>query len=132
MRQQRKRVTDEFEDAFDSTGQLKPGVTRIKVPMKMMDSAGGLPTKTVNEAGWARTTRDGTKRDDTQRQSLYDRYDDDITSAWQNPPTGVGSHGFVGCQVGDLCTVRGGGGAYGVEGSPGHLRSINGTLTCVA
>jgi hypothetical protein len=51
----RNRVADEFEDAFDATGQLKPGVTRIKVPMRMMDAA-SVPTKVVAEPGFI--TRD--------------------------------------------------------------------------
>ena len=53
---------------------------------------------------------------------------DDDTS---NPPTGFGSGEFR-ARAGDLCTVRSGGGAFGPEGSAGHLRMVNGALVCVA
>jgi hypothetical protein len=35
-------------------------------------------------------------------------------------------------KAGDACTVREGGGRFGVEGSPGRLREIDGKLTCVS
>ena len=35
-------------------------------------------------------------------------------------------------KAGDACTVREGSGRYGVEGSPGRLREVNGRLVCVS
>lgn len=45
--------------------------------------------------------------------------------------TGIGSHGHT-LRLGDLCTVRRGGGRFGAEGSAGRLREIDGVLECVA
>ena len=62
----------------------------------------------------------------------------DRADAWKTPEpnassqTGIGSRGFAGAQAGDLCTVRSGRGAFGPEGSPGHLRAIGNALICCA
>jgi hypothetical protein len=54
----------------------------------------------------------------------------DMCDAWKTPPpesnTGVGE--LRGAKEGDACTVREGGVG---EGGPGHLRVVNGKLTCV-
>jgi hypothetical protein len=66
-----------------------------------------------------------------ERQRVYDKYEDDLTSAWRDkpkPPTRAGSGG---AQVGDICTVRAGAGAHGPGGAPGHLQLIGGELVCV-
>jgi hypothetical protein len=81
MLKQHKRTNDEFDDAFDAAGQLKPGVTRVRVPIRMMDAA-SVPTKAVSEAGFIRA-KDSTKRDNTQRQSLYDQYDLSLAGRWR-------------------------------------------------
>ncbi len=58
----------------------------------------------------------------------------EMCDAWRKPAadanseTGIGSGEFRGAQEGDACTVREGGVG---EGSPGHLRMVNGKLTCV-
>lgn len=58
------------------------------------------------------------------RNAAYRWYDEQVTSAYKNkPPTGVGEHGSRDQQEGDLCTIN---------GAPGHLRNLNGELTCVA
>jgi hypothetical protein len=142
----RQRASDEeqeFERCFDArTGVILPGITHIKVPMRMIDSAGDLrprdraPSTPLNKPGFV--TRDATARD--SRNALYDQYDQIARDAFKNPvsnssQTGIGSHGFTGGQVGDRCTVRrgGGGGRFlGIEGSDGRLRLIAGQLECVA
>jgi hypothetical protein len=54
---------------------------------------------------------------------------DEMTTAWQRQPVADASSGeFRGAREGDVCTVREGGVG---EGSPGHLRMVNGKLTCV-
>jgi hypothetical protein len=52
------------------------------------------------------------------------------SEAWRH----LASHGATsdGPRAGDECTVREGGGKYGVEGSPGRLREIDGKLVCVS
>jgi hypothetical protein len=37
-----------------------------------------------------------------------------------------------GAQVGMACTIRSGAGRFGAEGSPGHLKMVDGKLVCVA
>ena len=126
MKRNRARDEIEFDDCFQN-GQLRAGVTHVKVPLRMMNSTSERPTKVVSEPCFIARDRKTARRDFKH----YTAYDADIGQQWENPPTGQGSHGLVGCQVGDLCTVRGGAGVYGVEGSPGHLRAIDGTLVCV-
>jgi hypothetical protein len=53
----------------------------------------------------------------------------DMTTAWQRTPVAdAGSGELRGAKEGDVCTVREGGVG---EGGPGHLRMVNGKLTCV-
>jgi hypothetical protein len=55
--------------------------------------------------------------------SIYDQYDAAIASEYKNhPPTGEGSGELRGAQPNDICTIN---------GSPGHLKMINGKLVCV-
>ncbi len=136
---------EEFENAFDANGMLKDGVTRVRVPIKMMDSAGGLldtasardliastdDKHSVHDAaiqyvqarlrdrrpGFTRATPAST------RNVLYDSFDQAISQQWRAPPTGAGSRGPRGAQAGDVCTI---------DGWPGHLRSVDGELKCVA
>ena len=161
MRTKQRDEETEFDNAFDANGRLRDGVTRIKVPIKMMDSASVRDGKSISHPGF--TTRDATQRD---RHAIYDAYDlaasqawrgkdannkhcancgesseldanycsdcgeefsdgvDDASAseAWKAPPTGQGSHGQRGQQAGDLCTI---------DGSPGHFRSVGGSLKCV-
>jgi len=145
MTQQRKtREEDEFDAAFDERGQLKDGITRVRVPIKLMDSAGGLPKgqgRSIYDMAteYARVRLEDRKPGFTPSASLrtakwnsmYDELDAELAEQFKNP-TGIGSHGFSGGQIGDRCTVRRGAGRFGVEGSDGRLQLINGKLECVA
>jgi hypothetical protein len=99
----------------------------------MTDSARDLPkvrdADSLRQPGFA-TIRDGTQRD--ARRALYDQYDAQIASQWQNPPTGIGSRGLAGVRVGGVCTVKAGAGKYGPEGAPGHWTMVDDELICVA
>jgi hypothetical protein len=115
---QRKR--DDDDDAFDERGILKDGA-HYTVPMKLIDSWGrdvhfedtvppirdgdGRP---LCQPGFARAAT--TKAADSARaarRAAYDAYDQTIGEQWRNPPSGAGSHGFVGAREGDLCTLNG-------------------------
>jgi hypothetical protein len=135
--------SDEFDACFDENGKLRDGVVHVKVPMRMMDAT-SVPTKTVNEPGWV--TRDSkTAKGINDAYSAYDAAlserwrtadgdDDDSDSADDAamPPTGAGAPiGLQGARLGAACTVKSGAGAYGIEGSPGHYRNINGQMVCV-
>jgi len=146
---QRKR--DDEDDAFEN-GMLKDGA-RYTVPLRMMDSwqrdvaqhfEDTVPPHrdADNRPLWqpgftvAATTK---ARDSARaaRQLAYDSYDQSVSTAWQNTEplanvTGIGSHGFSGARVGDLCTVRRGKGAFGLEGSAGTIQVVDGALECVA
>jgi hypothetical protein len=57
------------------------------------------------------------------KAKAYDEVEAAMTSAWQNPLTGAGSHDLVGQREGDVCTIN---------GWPGHMRcGQDGNLTCV-
>jgi hypothetical protein len=62
-------------------------------------------------------------REEARRQWI-----DEMCDAWRKPAADASSGEFRGAQEGDVCTVREGGVG---EGSPGHLRMVNGKLTCV-
>ena len=62
-------------------------------------------------------------REEARRESI-----DEMCNAWRKPAADASSGEFRGAQEGDVCTVREGGVG---EGSPGHLRMLNGKLTCV-
>ena len=77
----------EFDDAFDERGQLRDGITRIKVPIRMMDSAGDLPkvhdadgNAILRQPGF--TAKDAAAR--TARNKAYDRYDAQISQRWRD------------------------------------------------
>lgn len=147
----RTREEEEFDACFDERGMLRDGITHIRVPVKLMDSDytihhfGGRAPLRIDTAAWdaaikaanARVrhqpgpiTRDARTRDAVN--DYYNLYDAVISEQYKNPPTGVGSHGFAGARVGDLCTVRRGGGKFGPEGSDGTLQMVDGQLECVA
>jgi len=69
---------------------------------------------------------DGIQRD----MSVYAAYDAEAEAAYKN--VGAGKREAQGQRVGDVCTVSTGGGRFGPEGARGHLKMINGELTCVA
>ena len=120
----KRRTDDDDDDTFDAAGLLKDGRT-WRVPFKAMDSFQRDVARHFADAD-----ADATRR--TARNRIYDEYDAAIAEEFKKPSTGVGSHGFIGAQAGDLCTVRAGGGQYGPEGSAGHLRLIDGELLCIA
>ena len=109
---------------------------RQRAARKVVDGSGesglGLHRPGFRTTGNFAATRD-------ERQQVRDEYETYITGAWRigdargdDPQTGFGENGPLG-QVGTACTVRGGGGKYGVEGSPGTWRQIEGVgLVCVA
>ncbi len=68
------------------------------------------------------------------RMRAYDEYDAAQAIAYQTPNgiNGAGSRGPVGPTLGDICTVRGGAGRFGKEGSPGTYQRVDGELVCVA
>ncbi len=134
----------EFDACFDERGQLKDGITRVRVPIKLMDSACGLPKGqggSIHDLAteYALVRLGDRKPGFTPSASLrtakwtamYDELDAELAEQFKNP-TGIGSHGFSGGQIGDRCTVRRGAGRFGVEGSDGRLQLINGKLECVA
>src|SRR5262249_49640555 len=65
------------------------------------------------------------------KREAYEAGVKDLTDAWRTPADAappVGSGESRGQREGDVCTVRSGGVG---EGSPGHLRMVNGKLECV-
>jgi hypothetical protein len=127
MTRQNTAHADDDDDAFDENGILRDGA-RWRVPMRMMDSFQRDVAKHFSQPGF---TRGPTTVRDT-RNTLYDEYDSQISSLWKNPPTGAGSHGQRGPQVGTICTVKGGGGDLGPEGAPGHWTRAGDELICIA
>ncbi len=126
---QRTRDEEEFNRAFDANGVIHPGIIHVKVPLHMIDSASDLRVRdgapsTVGQRGF--TAKDATAAKNIR--DAYESYDAQIASQY----TGVGSHGPLGPRLGAACTVKGGGGKYGVEGSPGHIRAIGDDLICCA
>lgn len=64
----------------------------------------------------------------TRDRSIYDAYDAEVASSYKN--VGPVKSEVRGQREGDACTVKQG--LYGPEGSPGHLRMLEGELVCVA
>jgi hypothetical protein len=145
MTKQPQRLDD--DDAFDERGVLRDG-KRWTVPMSFMDSmqrsvAQHFAKVTMQDhrldlhdghgglvgfrPGWAVPTDN--QLFDSNKRELYRQYDEAAEQAYKDPPTGQGSHGFAGAQVGDICTVRNA--EYpSDQGSPGHLKMVNGALVC--
>jgi hypothetical protein len=110
---------DDDSSPFDRHGVLKDGHT-ARNSMMMRDAR--VTDASLHRPGY-RVTNDTAVRD--ARQRLYDQYDLEKSREWQD----AGS--VTGQRAGDLCTVRHGGGRYGAEGSPGHLKMIGNELVCV-
>jgi len=121
-----------FQDCFDSSGRVRPGVTRIRVPVKLIDSAGparphaDYVVRVDNDITLARlpgfVARDAVVR--SVLDDCYLAYDAAVSKQYRDPDNnGVGSHSFVGARPGDLCSIN---------GSPGHLALVDGELKCVA
>jgi hypothetical protein len=122
-----------IDDAFDENGLLKDGhVFRVRMSMKdamkmrdnrpvLHDGRGGVPG---HRPGFVMTDNSAAKR---RLDDAYRDYERDLVSAYKtqdqdNPPIGEGSKGPRGQQVGDPCTIN---------GWPGHLKMVNGKMTCI-
>ena len=126
---------DDGDDAFDERGLLRDGhILRVRMSMKdamqlrdqkrspvLYDGRGGpvgrRPGFILSDAS------------DDHRQRAYADYQRDLLEAYKQP-TGAGSVDPIGAQEGDLCTVRNAE-FPDDQGAPGHMRMLNGRLTCV-
>jgi hypothetical protein len=136
------------EDDFDSRGILKDGRS-IRTSVLLMDDdakektllADHAPLHVVDAFGndgfalnrpGARYAAAGTKTADHARlvtaKIMCDRaraeWINDTVNAWRSDAAGDAKEG-------DVCTVRSGASRGWTEGSPGHLKMINGQLECV-
>jgi len=128
---------DDDANPFDERGVLKDHRS-YRVPMYAMDALSrdvAQPFAGVTDA----TGDDGLSlhrpgfrisKTITRDRSIYDAYDSAAEVAYKNVG-GVESE-VHGQREGDTCTVKSGQGLYGSEGSPGHLRMVEGELVCVA
>ncbi len=144
---QRRRADDD-DDRILRDGEI------LRIPLQMMDAASvsnnaaaqarrallvdrdSYPQKCVDQPGFAHEPapklRDAAAS--AARMRAYDEYDAAQAIAYQTPNgiNGAGSRGPVGPTLGDICTVRGGAGRFGKEGSPGTYQRVDGELVCVA
>jgi hypothetical protein len=136
MSQQHQRHNDDDSDndfqMVNGRPVLKDGA-RFHVPLKMLDSVqrqirqhftsgllhDGLGGPVGFRPGFV--ILDDTALHDAREQARA-RYIEETTSASNAQPTGFGSREPVGAREGDLSTIN---------GEPGHLKSIDGKLTCV-
>jgi hypothetical protein len=127
----------------DDDDVLQPGQT-LRVPMIFRDSMSEIQ-KSVADAKMARSVAQRFGLNDAldlhkpgqrfsvdaaARAHVEEVYQDEkrkLQEAWRQPTADVSGE-FRGQQSGDVCTVREGGVD---EGSPGHLRMVNGELRCV-
>ena len=70
--------------------------------------------------------QDARRQIDAIKEAAYQESKQELSQAWQRPADATPTPRNA--QEGDACTVRQGGRD---EGSPGHLRMVNGKLTCV-
>jgi hypothetical protein len=108
----------------------------MRVPMSMMDSA--KPPRLADgkqvpshRPGFRLAGSLATDAKMAERKKSYDSYDEEISRAYlgdaavESPSTGFGSAPSTelrGRREGDQCTI---------DGWPGHLRDVNGKLSCV-
>jgi hypothetical protein len=148
------RRHEDDDDLFDENGLLKDKRS-LRVPMMMRDSADdGLsdlqrsvcdhyaPLHVVDAFGNSGLAlqRPGARylaagegtvdhatilAQERNRTEARDDYIRETSDAWRNPPV------IRDAQEGDVCTVRSGASRGWIEGSPGHLKMINGKLECV-
>jgi hypothetical protein len=115
----------------DDDNILKDG-ERLRVPMTLMD---GIQQAVARESlrvtdGAGKTVglhRPGFRLSATDARStdldVYAEYEKFLVDSWKTPSiTGAGERGQVGAREGDLCTI---------DGRPGHLKKVNGELSCV-
>ena len=88
------------------------------------DKPGFVEDKLARRAG-----RSMTDADRALRQAYADAERTDA-EAWRHLRSAGETRDAA--KAGDACTVREGSGRYGVEGSPGRLREVNGRLVCVS
>lgn len=118
---------------------IVPDGGRVRVPLMLMDSLQrqvAMPrlirdaavSATHDSRGNIAGSRPGFifSDADTGRKQIadaYDTYDRDITTAYQNSPTGIGTpEQFRGQVEGDLCSIH---------GMAGRLKNVDGSLRCV-
>jgi len=118
--------------AYDENGILKDGHA-LRVPLRMMDAM----QKDAHEHFSRAKVTDGAGDSDlglhrpgfrisntiTRDRSVYAAYDAAAEVAYKN--VGAGERETLGQRVCDVCR-------FGPEGARGHLKMINGELTCVA
>jgi hypothetical protein len=126
-----RRHDDDDDGVFDANGLLRDKRS-FRVPMTAMDSLSrsvfehyGRMTDASGDGGIALNKPGYRISDDyrpSQRQKVYDDYENELQNAWRNPPTGAGETEFRGAKPGDSCTIN---------GAPGVLRKIESKLVCV-
>src|ERR1700677_992176 len=109
MSRTRRRTEDEeeFDRHFDQHGRLRPGVTHVKVPVSLMDSAdyfirvdpdvrldGATPHRSVHTPGFVdgkskKKQADPDEDNDEEgsgadTQDCYSTYDATVSSAWRD------------------------------------------------
>jgi hypothetical protein len=130
------RRYDDDDDAFETingVGVLRDGRS-VTVPMMMRDA---MRSDIAHHAALldapmfdARSRRPGFRftTDATANDAVdaaYTSYEREMSQAWRGADAS-------GQPEGAICTVREGGGRYGPEGAPGHMRRVDGDLRCVA
>lgn len=143
---QYRRLEWSDPEAWNSDGILKDDVS-VRLPMFMIDGKMKMADvhtamQVVNSGRYNRPGfRSGLQQDAAAaadaRADAYLEYETRLTRAYKDargddPDVGFGENGSLDLQVGDVCTVSTGGGKFGPEGSRGHVKMVNGVLTCVA
>jgi hypothetical protein len=131
-----------FDEDFDDRGQLRDG-HRMRVPMRMADSADHGPSRVTDASGNAGAFHrpgfrfsDAVSRDVVEK--AHDEYLEYVTNAWRSDAdtdygvTGFGESELRGLEIGGVCTVKGGNGKFGEEGSRGTVQLVDGRKVCVA
>ena len=139
MATQNYEVFDRYGRRVDRDGseQLRDG-DRLRVPLHMRDGVSSMQRSVMADkaarrfglADGSSLHRNGPRYciDEAARARVEQARAEwiaEMCDAWRTPAVDAGE--FRGAREGDQCTVREGGHD---EGSPGHLRMVNGRLTC--
>jgi hypothetical protein len=116
------------ESDVDEHGVVRDG-GRVKVRMTAMDHlihdaldrSSRVIDASLHRPGF-RTDSQAYRDGRAARARAFQLYDAEAENSWRNPPTGFGSGEVRVQRAGDLCTI---------DGHAGHLRHVNGVLTCV-
>jgi hypothetical protein len=106
-----------LDDAMRSTYAAGERLGLHNKPSLHITDGGGDSSDGLRRPGYR--LADGIQRD----MSIYAAYDAEAEVAYKN--VGAGERGALGQRVGDVCR-------FGPEGVRGHLKMIDGELTCVA